>query len=548
MKQNDRELIIEQVGKAQQGDKQAIERIYKLMINEVYYYALKMIKNPDDAMDVTQESFITAFKKIKSLQNPEAFISWLYRITANNCKDLFNKHNRYCLLGDDEFGLTESEDEATLPAEVIDKEETSRLMKGIIEKLPEAQKSCVIFYYFNELSIKEIAEILECSEGTIKSRLNYARKQIKEEVLMLEKKKGTKLYNVMPLGTLIGFIKFVTAEEVLAQQTIQSIGEHIFSQVGSIVTASVGFESGKLVGERVAKKTLLGTIKVKVACGTAVVATCVGALTLVNNGSKEISFENQMVEQGIRYLLDKQEEKLYDEDLENITTVKVVGEYWIKDLKNVKTISYFGDISIIADDEKRLYLKDLNEATLNQYGITRVGATAELKELSYLTNLEKLFLLDIPDLDMANGEMIMDIESLKQLHIRYVQTPESVPDFSSLKNLEELVLSGPLDTRAQRIVDISALDKMTHLTKLSLAFDTIKDYESLMSLTNLEELDIWTPEPYFETSIIQNLLHLEKLSIRGLTDECGLVTDESIFQRMPSLQEVEINNAIIYKK
>lgn len=80
----------------------------------------------------------------------------------------------------------------------MDYAETKRLMKEILDGLPEDQKLCVLMYYYEELSVSDIADALGCSTGTVKSRLNYARKKIRNDVEELERK-GTKLYSVAPL-------------------------------------------------------------------------------------------------------------------------------------------------------------------------------------------------------------------------------------------------------------------------------------------------------------------------------------------------------------
>ena len=179
------EVLVE---KAKLGDMQAKEKLYLELVNKVYYFALKTVKSTDDAMDIVQDSFIMAFDKLYTLKEANAFQTWLFRIVGNNCRALFNKQSKNILLDEEELedlGNIEDEKE-NIPCEIIDQKETSHLVMEIIEKLPEAQRSCILLYYYNEFSVGEIAEILVCSAGTVKSRLNYARKQIKEAENMSE--------------------------------------------------------------------------------------------------------------------------------------------------------------------------------------------------------------------------------------------------------------------------------------------------------------------------------------------------------------------------
>ncbi len=194
------------VEQAKTQDGEAITQLYEKYHNGVYFLCLKIVKDEDDALDLVQDSFLQAFGKLDTLQNPAQFGSWLNQIAANKCRDYLKKKKPALFSqqksGDEEGQEKEPEiedrDENLIPDKALDTEETRRLVMGIIDGLPDLQRMTVMLYYYEEKSVKQIAEIMECSENTVKSRLNYARKQIKEGVLDLEKK-GTKLYGVMPM-------------------------------------------------------------------------------------------------------------------------------------------------------------------------------------------------------------------------------------------------------------------------------------------------------------------------------------------------------------
>lgn len=144
-----------------------------------------------------QETYITVNKKINTLKDKESVKSWINRIAINKANRYFEKNKREILLSEDGQGLFEAQlekDEEFLPQELLDSKEKQRIIKDIIDNLPLEQKTAVYLYYFDELSLAEVAEDMQCSEGTVKSRLNYARKKIKSEVDTWEKK-GTKLYS-----------------------------------------------------------------------------------------------------------------------------------------------------------------------------------------------------------------------------------------------------------------------------------------------------------------------------------------------------------------
>lgn len=192
------ELIAELVIKARSGDVYAQEQLYIQTKDKAYYLALQLLKNNQDAEDVLQDAYIKSFSKIDDAI-PERFQGWLDTIVINRAKDILKKKKpmAFAELRSDEGKDFEPSDEEQriefLPQDNLDYKETKRLIQEIIDGLPVEQRTAVILYYYKEMSVGQIAEYFECSAGTIKSRLNYARKTIKAKVEELEKK-GTKLY------------------------------------------------------------------------------------------------------------------------------------------------------------------------------------------------------------------------------------------------------------------------------------------------------------------------------------------------------------------
>lgn len=143
--------------------------------------------------------------------------AWVNRIVANRCIDHIRKYRGNNVAtpfvemtpddSDVEFeDILENENKEFMPEESVDYGATKKIMQGILNQLSEEQRLCVLMYYYEELSISEIADTLDCSTGTVKSRLNYARKYIKNEVENLEKK-GTKLYSIAPLPFLVWMLR-----------------------------------------------------------------------------------------------------------------------------------------------------------------------------------------------------------------------------------------------------------------------------------------------------------------------------------------------------
>ena len=202
---------------AQKGNQQAMAALYEQCYRRACYLARQLVKDEDEVQDILQESYIKAFSHLNTLQEPDKFQAWLGRIVTNKCKD-YLKQKRPMTFSDaftDEEGKTsediEDDSEEFSPDAAVDYKETKRLVQEMIDELPEEQRIAIVLRYLEDLPVKQIAEIMECSEGTIKSRLNYGRKSIKEKVMLLEKK-GTKLY-CMPL---IPFICWMYRQDALA--------------------------------------------------------------------------------------------------------------------------------------------------------------------------------------------------------------------------------------------------------------------------------------------------------------------------------------------
>ena len=193
----DNKELGEYVEKLQEGDSSAFNVIYDQTKDNVYGLLCSYTKNMDQSNDLMQETYITVNEKIGTLKDKNSLKSWINRIAINKANRYFEKNKREVLLSEEGQVLFEAQlekDEEFLPQELLDSMEKRKIIKDIIDNLPVEQKTAIYLYYFDEMSLAEVAEDMQCSEGTVKSRLNYARKKIKDEVDTWEKK-GTKLYS-----------------------------------------------------------------------------------------------------------------------------------------------------------------------------------------------------------------------------------------------------------------------------------------------------------------------------------------------------------------
>lgn len=154
---------------------------------------------------MTQDTFVEILETIEKLRIPSAFHAWCKMIAYHKCTAYFKK--RKDLLADEkneDYYLIDARTEhhtEFLPDASVDQEELRHIICGMLDSLPEEQRAAILMRYYDEISIKDIATVQQVSEGTVKSRLNYARQSIKKSIIDYEKKTNTKLHcrGVVPL-------------------------------------------------------------------------------------------------------------------------------------------------------------------------------------------------------------------------------------------------------------------------------------------------------------------------------------------------------------
>lgn len=277
------------IKKSQKGDSAAMEELLRAAYTPVSYQCRRFLKTGADAEDITQEILLLVYTKIGTLSEPAAFWGWLGRMTANRCRNALTRtHDDLPILEDEEGNSVldniENEDRQTVPEEAFDNAETARMIGGIIDALPEAQRNCVLLYYYDEMSVKEIAQAVGASENTVKSRLNYARKAIKENVLDYEKKQGIRLHSLAPIPLLYYFLRMDAESGVDTREAAQAVSKAM--EQGA--TASL---SGASVhpAARTAAHALKGiSIKTAAVAGAGLLligGTAAGIVTAVNSGN-----------------------------------------------------------------------------------------------------------------------------------------------------------------------------------------------------------------------------------------------------------------------
>ncbi|MDD6489382.1 MAG: sigma-70 family RNA polymerase sigma factor [Clostridia bacterium] len=270
---------------AKKGNTDAMNRLYETYSKSIYFLCLKILPSEEDAEDIAQDTFCTMIEKIHTLKNPDSFENWLQATAINKCKDFIRKKKPQLIADNEKENIenmvtTEDGDfKELLPQSKLDNDETLRIIDKIVDGLSEKQRTTIMLYYYCNMSIKEIAEKLECSIGTIKSRMNNAREQVRKSVLMYEEQ-GIKLYS--------GDVLSVLRDALVQLADKVSVPESLSSAVQSAVSSVNGI-SGSVIGNTVANKvstsvstsvanTVSHTVSSKISVNTsiAVAAMCVG--------------------------------------------------------------------------------------------------------------------------------------------------------------------------------------------------------------------------------------------------------------------------------
>lgn len=274
--------------KAAQGDADAFNELYLQTRDAAYFVALSITKNEDDAADMVQEAYLTAWQKLATLDKPESFSSWFNQITANAAR-MFLRKRKPLLFTEEEdaFDWEPEHDDEYVPHKNMDTAETKRLIMAIVDELPEDQRLCVMLHYFDEMPVAEIASSIEVSVNTVTSRLFYARKKISTGVQALEQKHGLRLYAAAPMPLFIWALKQMAAGS--AANLPSAVLGGTAAAAGGAAAASAGTAGTSTAAAGAAKGTAVAMPKIiaSITAGAVVVGGTVAAIALVRRPKPE---------------------------------------------------------------------------------------------------------------------------------------------------------------------------------------------------------------------------------------------------------------------
>lgn len=270
------------------GNQQGFRIIYDQTHDYVYSQARMLLRNESDAGDLVQEVYINAYNSIQSLQDNKKIYSWLGGIAFRQATKILRKQ-RDVLLSDDEgtlFDMVVELDPDVQPEHAMDKEYTQEVIAELIERLPPLQQAALTAFYYDELSIRQIAQAYDCSENTIKSRLNYAKKSLKEYVLEKEKKEGIKLYSLCP-AVLLAALSFRLSQESMPVGDANAVYGGITQSLSLSEPATAAAKTAGAAGQmntaasNVSKSTMAGKVTAGAVAKAASVKTAAVAISAV---------------------------------------------------------------------------------------------------------------------------------------------------------------------------------------------------------------------------------------------------------------------------
>ena len=388
--------IKELVLSAKNGNKKAFDKLYELTSNDVWFTCVSLLKDEENAKDIMQETYITAFLKLDTLNDEQKFCGWIISIAVNKCKNKLKGKVEYQI--DDEVLITEAEtDELMLPEEYITKAEKRKVLLQIMEDtLSFNQYQTVLMFYFDEMSISEIAQGLEISEGTVKSRLNSSRAKMKTAIEDYENKSGDRLHGVV-------FVPFFTTifKEEAKSLAVPNITIKLPNGQTLATSATKGFATGaKSTVSSIVKATANATVKAKViavVCGATILAgtSAVGISILAGCNAEKEPTEPSVISSTVQTstvptTVPKTTVPKAVKDLVDKGEIKVDKDGNITDKNGKKVEVKDGKVEVKTDDGKTVTVKvDDVKTTVSNKNNSNKGNTEKKEDTKSNTSSKK---------------------------------------------------------------------------------------------------------------------------------------------------------------
>lgn len=171
--------LINLIKRCQQRDEDSFEQLYKIYAAKAFRTAYLLVNKRDIAEDILQEAFFECYRDISRLHKPESFETWFYRILVRISWRMAAKERKASHENLDEYAEFLKDDQ-TIGS--VENDTKTGEIREIINRLKGPLRTTIVLYYYNDMSIKEIGKVMNCLQGTVKSRLHYGRKIIAKEI------------------------------------------------------------------------------------------------------------------------------------------------------------------------------------------------------------------------------------------------------------------------------------------------------------------------------------------------------------------------------
>lgn len=489
------------------------EKIYAETYKGVYFTCYSFLKNEKDAEDIAQEVYLAFLTSAGTMKTETEIKAWLATVAANKCRNLLKKKTP--ILVEDEVmeDLKVETNELLLPEEYVTNKVKRQIVVDIMkEELSEIQYQTVVLFYFNNLSVQEIAKIMECPTGTVTYRLSVARERIKAGIERYEKKSGDKLYSV----AIVPILSLLFAQEAKAMEPANMCANILAASAKSgTVAMRVAEQGGKAMLNFFKKKLVLWGLSLVVAIGgiAAVVA-------VVNNSA------NQENEERIENVQNKD-----DEDSED----GLLGNGADNEEKTPET-SWNAEANADYFTWNDAYIHDWTELGMEQNAVIIPAECEGMRSnaLGRQTNLEYVsFESETSPLNLGT---FIDCTNLKEVHLpsKIETIPASL--FMGCISLEEIDIPDSVVQIDGFAFSNTGIKKMTipeGVTEISTGL-----FENCASLT---EVNFNGNETVIGAKAFSNCTALESITIPESVTTIG----ENAFKGCESLTEIRIPEGVV---
>lgn len=171
------------ISRCQKGDEDAMKEIFDHYRDKVYRIAYGVVRHREDALDIVQEVFIKVFRSIKNFEGKSRFYTYLYRMAMNTAIDYSRRTKKLNASSiDEEGGFVPVDPVENRPDRIAVQKELEERLKEAMDRLPDDQRTALVFREVEGLSYQEMAEAMGCSIGTVMSRLHYGRKKVQDSL------------------------------------------------------------------------------------------------------------------------------------------------------------------------------------------------------------------------------------------------------------------------------------------------------------------------------------------------------------------------------